>query len=618
MCGIFCSLHVGCCGDTDNIHGGPNNAVYHELSERLKVANAARGPDAQGTHHVRVQGTWSGEAQAPSPSKTCGLAALDLEFFASELRLRGDEPIVQPHQQDGDVFCWNGEVFEGLDVDAYENDGAKLFQSIHAHSAMDDLPSLLGRIEGPYAFVYYHAESQKLYFARDPLGRRSLLIHKPSVFNPYFLLASVSVGDDQGYVMEELSTDGIFCLDVGQLCESKEITQHFDSSLTCIPRHIDQQILPFAKLGRVNATLPPDAPPLVSSLDFAIVPRDLAIAIDHLIDHLDKSVMLRVQNIPGRTSSERGRAQVAVLFSGGIDSTMLAFLAHRHVPLDEPIDLLNVAFQNPRKIQVQTDGNIGAIPKREKKRQLKAAEINGAVKESTSYMVPDRVTGLQEVEEFKRICPGRTWNFVEVDVPYEESQAARATVEAIMFPGRTVMDLSLAMALYFASKGVGRVRISAVPDDYQPYTSTARVLLNGLGSDELLGGYGRHRTAYATRGWQGVIDELQLELDRIPTRNLGRDDRVISSHGKETRHPFLSLTVVSFLAGLPVHLKLDPRLELGLGDKMLLRLAAQKVGLLEASVRKKKAMQFGSHSARMEAGEAEKRGDLMIRTVSEP
>ncbi|KAG2149778.1 asparagine synthase-domain-containing protein [Suillus cothurnatus] len=611
MCGIFCSLHVGC--DTDhNTCGGSKNTVYHELSERLKVANATRGPDAQETHHVQVQGTCCDEAQAPSPNKTCGPAAFDLEFFASELRLRGDAPIVQPHQQDGDVFCWNGEV------NAYENDGAKLFQSIHALSAMDDLPFLLGRIEGPYAFVYYHAKSRKLYFGRDPLGRRSLLIHKPSVFNPYFLLASVSVGDDQGYVMEELSTDAIFCLDVGQLCESKEITQHFDNSLTCIPRHIDRQILPFAKLGRVNTTLPPDAPPLVPSLDFAIVPRDLAIAIDNLIDHLDRSVMLRVQNIPRRTSSEKGKAQVAVLFSGGIDSTILAFLAHRHVPLDEPIDLLNVSFQNPRKIQVQTDGNIGAIPKREKKRQLKAAEINGAMKESASYMVPDRVTGLQEVEEFRRICPGRTWNFVEVDVPYEESQAARAAVEAIMFPGRTVMDLSLAMALYFASKGVGRVRISAAPDDYQSYTSTARVLLNGLGSDELLGGYGRHRTAYATRGWQGVIDELQLELDRIPTRNLGRDDRVISSHGKETRHPFLSLTVVSFLAGLPVHLKLDPRLELGLGDKMLLRLAARKVGLLEASVRKKKAMQFGSHSARMEAGEAEKRGDLMIRTVSDP
>jgi len=97
-----------------------------------------------------------------------------------------------------------------------------------------------------------------------------------------------------------------------------------------------------------------------------------------------------------------------------------------------------------------------------------------------------------------------------------------------------------------------------------------------------------------------VETQLQLEIDRIPTRNLGRDDRVISSHGKETRHPFLSLTVVDFLARLPVHLKVDPRLEVGMGDKLLLRLVARKVGLIEASERKKRAMQFGSHSARME------------------
>jgi asparagine synthetase B (glutamine-hydrolysing) len=105
---------------------------------------------------------------------------------------------------------------------------------------------------------------------------------------------------------------------------------------------------------------------------------------------------------------------------------------------------------------------------------------------------------------------------------------------------------------------------------------------------------------------------LQLELDRIPTRNLGRDDRVISSHGKETRHPFLSLSVVSFLASLPVHMKLDPRLEDGLGEKMLLRLAANKVGLREAARRKKRAMQFGSHSARMAPGDGDRKGDRLL------
>ena len=60
--------------------------------------------------------------------------------------------------------------------------------------------------------------------------------------------------------------------------------------------------------------------------------------------------------------------------------------------------------------------------------------------QTPSYNVPDRLTGLQEVEELRRLCPGRTWNFVstklrwaiheayqehrmqvEVNVPYEVS-----------------------------------------------------------------------------------------------------------------------------------------------------------------------------------------------------
>jgi hypothetical protein len=55
---------------------------------------------------------------------------------------------------------------------------------------------------------------------------------------------------------------------------------------------------------------------------------------------------------------------------------------------------------------------------------------------------------------------------------------------------------------------------------------------------------------------------------------------------------------------------MDPRLDVGLGDKMLLRLAAMKLGLVDASARKKRAMQFGSHSARM--GEGEGSGDIVL------
>ncbi|KAF9229524.1 hypothetical protein BS17DRAFT_26002 [Gyrodon lividus] len=603
MCGIFCSIRTSCHCTLDKTSTRYfDETAFHILSDQSKRANAARGPDAQQTKTICL-------------SSCCATGNHILELYASELRLRGDAPIVQPHAQGGDVLCWNGEVFQGLDIGSTENDGVKVFERFRFARTLHSIQRLLGSIEGPYAFVFYQASSNRLYFARDPLGRRSLLIHKPTLANPFFLLASVTAGDDPTYEFEELSPEGIFTLDLTALCKSDNFVTNCQDTLIVIPR-TNGEDLPFATIGEVNKTLPPADLPKIQTLDPFFLPAPLSEAVEQLISHLGTSVMLRVRDIP-QAPSEKGKARVAVLFSGGIDSTMLAFLAHRHVPVDEPIDLVNVAFENPRKIQVQLDGNIGALPKRERKQRLKALEMNGngtSNKEPSSYMVPDRVTGLQEVEELRGLCPGRVWNFVEVDVPYEESQTARRAVEATMYPSRTVMDLSLAMALYFASRGIGRVRASPT-SNYRPYTSPAKVLLNGLGSDELLGGYSRHRTTFKARGWQGVIDELQLELDRIPTRNLGRDDRVISSHGKETRHPFLSLSVVSFLAGLPVHLKMDPRLESGIGDKTLLRLAAKKIGLVEASARKKRAMQFGSHSARMEGGKGDRKGDLIIKST---
>lgn len=73
---------------------------------------------------------------------------------------------------------------------------------------------------------------------------------------------------------------------------------------------------------------------------------------------------------------------------------------------------------------------------------------------------------------------------------------------------------SLAIALYFAARGVGQVR-SHPGAEPEAYTSPARVLLNGLGSDELLGGYGRHRTAFKAAGWQAVIDEVSRKVNPL-------------------------------------------------------------------------------------------------------
>jgi hypothetical protein len=87
-----------------------------------------------------------------------------------------------------------------------------------------------------YAFIFYHVrrgkyvfavltvetiflqeKSQKLYFARDPLGRRSLLLHRPTSDLPYLLLSSVSTGNNSGYQFEELSIEHIYSIDFNLL-----------------------------------------------------------------------------------------------------------------------------------------------------------------------------------------------------------------------------------------------------------------------------------------------------------------------------------------------------------------------------------------------------------------
>lgn len=69
------------------------------------------------------------------------------------------------------------------------------------------------------------------------------------------------------------------------------------------------------------------------------------------------------------------------------------------------------------------------------------------------------------------------------------------------------------------------------------------MVLTGIGADEQLAGYSRHRVRFQTHGLEGLNKEIKMELGRISSRNLGRDDRVIGDHGKEARYLIFYLSV---------------------------------------------------------------------------
>lgn len=99
-------------------------------------------------------------------------------------------------------------------------------------------------------------------------------------------------------------------------------------------------------------------------------------------------------------------AKVAVLFSGGLDSAILAKLADKYVPKNEPIDLLNVAFEK-KKASATSKPNSKNIPPSENYDDMLSFEDN-------LYNVPDRISGRKTLKELQNLCPERKWNFIEV------------------------------------------------------------------------------------------------------------------------------------------------------------------------------------------------------------
>lgn len=180
-----------------------------------------------------------------------------------------------------------------------------------------------------------------------------------------------------------------------------------------------------------------------------------------------------------------------------------------------------------------------------------------------------------------------------------------------MHPHNTEMDLSIAYALYFASRGVGATHDTKT-GCIREYATPARVLLSGLGADELFGGYQRHATAFARKGYQGLVDELELDINRLGKRNLGRDDRVLSHWGRETRFPYLDEDLLKWALAAPVWEKCGFGEDLSdvTGDeaavlepgKKVLRLLAWKLGMKGVAKEKKCAIQFGARTAKMEGG----------------
>uniref|UniRef100_A0A8C6GF94 Asparagine synthetase domain-containing protein 1 n=1 Tax=Mus spicilegus TaxID=10103 RepID=A0A8C6GF94_MUSSI len=581
--------------------------------------------------------------RGPNSSKQLLKSAVNYQclFSGHVLHLRGVLTIQPVEDEHGNVFLWNGEVFNGVKVEAEDNDTQVMFNSLSACKNESEILLLFSKVQGPWSFIYYQASSHHLWFGRDFFGRRSLLWQFSNLGKSFCLS---SVGTQVSGVADqwqEVPASGIFQIDLNSAAVSRSvilklypwryiskenIAEECGNDLTQTPAGLPEfvsVVINEANLYLSKPVVPlnkklPESPLEIQcrnsssisgtreTLEVFLTDEHTKKIVQQFIAILNVSVKRRIlclareENLASKEVLKTCslKANIAILFSGGVDSMVIAALADRHIPLDEPIDLLNVAFMPKQKTRLpitnieRKQQNHHEIPSEESSQSTAADEGPGEAE------VPDRVTGKAGLKELQSVNPSRTWNFVEINVSLEELQKLRrARICHLVQPLDTVLDDSIGCAVWFASRGIGWL---VTQDAVRSYKSSAKVILTGIGADEQLAGYSRHRARFQSLGLEGLNEEIAMELGRISSRNLGRDDRVIGDHGKEARFPFLDENVVSFLNSLPVWEKVDLTLPRGVGEKLILRLAAMELGLPASALLPKRAIQFGSRIAKLE------------------
>ena len=424
--------------------------------------------------------------------------------------------VKQPFESEEFIFAINCEIYNWEELnDKYdlssENDAETLFKIINKKGTAY-LPKILDELDGVFAFSLFNKKTNSIYLARDLIGV------KPLFYTTHF--------------KEEL--DGVFAFSSEKKTLEK---QNFKIIKELNPRQILNFNLSSRELEFTQREYLTYDPEHTSS----------KIEIEDKVEELlTKAIIKRVP---------KGK-NFGILFSGGIDSTIIAWICKKH---KIPFTCYTAAVEGygndaPDLVMAKKIAKELDFP-------LKIATIN-----------------IDNLEPYiKKVCE--------------------------LIESNNVTKVGVALPFYIASELAAKDNI--------------KVIFSGLGSEEIFAGYERHATS-AGIGKQGydkldeydsmdignVNKECLSGLMQIHERDLYRDDVVTMYNQIELRLPFLDKDLANYSLKIPPKYKISK-----IEKKLILRVVSEKLGLpKEYAWRPKKAAQYGSKFDKTMGKLAKKKG----------
>jgi len=498
-----------------------------------------RGPDfAKGIKIGRVNGNWNTlKNQVLHDSEefrhffSVEIEPEDIEvyFVSSILRMRKTEhPIFnmeQPIIEDGIALAYNGEIYsinsQGLEqelpleiVNHLETFSKEthdtefvyiLLRLILKHNIEIDILSDL--INGDFSFVVFYSPKNKIYIIKDSFGKRSLTFTRGDCFTAFSSVSLLNT-DKMNTIRLDVSLEESLDFDVLKISGLEELanianqqkvdkikssllSKYFDNYISILKRwtiEVPGNSIITLEISHEDLLLSTSMQPFDIKFDrltngpihergkTPTIEEAVAI-VDNILRKSMKELLINIIDLGTLVEQPEGvsNSKIGVLFSGGLDSSLIAFYAAISIPDNETIDLINVSFtQNSH----------------------------------------DRKIAIESYHELTEILGDSKFNLILVDTDYAEAEAIRLHTYQRIYPQCTFLDFNIGNVLYFASTGKGHL----YPNKDNAIKSGARCLLDGLGADEIFCGYRRYRTAFLRGGNIDMLKEMQFGNNNIHSR----------------------------------------------------------------------------------------------------